>query len=176
MTVVVAPGDLPPSGGGSYGLAPPACICSRGGSPGQTASVCPAFQLEGAGRPCRQRFLSYPGTFRQAGGARTASPPRLHMLAGGAARVRRKCLSRVSAGSREHSPRQVAAAGKREGRASDGFCRTQGHFGPLLLAKQKKQDSADTKVMLTHGHLISLESNMRTFTNQRSQQGSNLRP
>ena len=80
VAVFVVPGDLRPSGLVRPG--PPACICSRG-SPGQTASVCLAFQLEGAGRQSQWRFLSYPGTFRRAGGARRASPPRLHTLAGG---------------------------------------------------------------------------------------------
>jgi hypothetical protein len=67
---------------------PPACKCSRGGSPGQTASVCLAFQLEGAGRPCQQRFLSYPGTFRQAGLYGLAPP--LAYASRGAVRVRRQ--------------------------------------------------------------------------------------
>ena len=45
------------------------------------------------------------------GGARTASPPRLHMLAGGAVRVRRQVfVSRFS-------------WKERGGPASDGFCR-----------------------------------------------------
>jgi hypothetical protein len=88
--VFVVPGDLPPSGGAQYGLAP-ACNTLAGGSPGQTASVRPAFQLEGAGRPCQRRFLPYPGTFRQAGGSYGLAPP-LAARSRGAVRVRRQAF------------------------------------------------------------------------------------
>ena len=82
VTVFVVLRDLPPSGGARTASPPPACISSRGGSPGQTASVCLAFR---SGR-------------RQAGGgARTASPSRLHMLAGRQSGSDGQCLSRVSA-------------------------------------------------------------------------------
>ena len=85
-------------GRASNGFCRPACTSSRGGGPGRTASVCLAFRLEGAGRPCQQQFLSYPGTFRQAGGLLRPRPPGLPMLAGGQSGSDGKCLFRVSRG------------------------------------------------------------------------------
>ena len=88
--------------GGSYGLAPPLAYARGGGSPGQTASVCPAFQLEAvsahrvklrrqaSGKAEPVAVFVAPGDLPPSGGARTASPPRLHMLAGRAVRVRRQ--------------------------------------------------------------------------------------
>ena len=82
--------------GGSYGLAPPACICSRGGgSPGQTASVCLPIQLEAAsthrvklrrqasGKAEPVTVVVAPGDLPPSGGARTASPPACICLRGG---------------------------------------------------------------------------------------------
>ena len=86
MTLFVAPGTfrhvvLP---------RPPACVCSRGGSPDQTASVCP--QRPPGGEPATV-FVPREN-LPPSGGARTASPPRLHTLAGGAARIRRQAFVR----------------------------------------------------------------------------------
>ena len=113
VTVFVVPGDLPPSGGGSYGLAPPLAY-ARGGTVRVRRQVFVRISLEGAGRPCQRRFLSYPGTFRQAGGL---VRPRPHA-----------CIC-----ARGGSPGQTASVrpafqleGVGRGRASNGFCRTRG--------------------------------------------------
>jgi hypothetical protein len=116
--VLSYPGTFRQAGAGT--ASPPRLHMLAGGSPGQTASVCLAFQLEGAGRPCRQRFSSYPGTFRQAGGCVRPRPPAC-IRSRGAVRVRRQVF--VSRFSLSIAPN--CAAGERKV-AGDGFCRTRG--------------------------------------------------
>jgi hypothetical protein len=112
--------------GGSYGLAPRCSQVRRGGAVRVRRQVFVlAFQLEGAGRPCRQRFLSYPGDLPPSGGARTASLPR-SACSLGAARVRRQAFVCPLFSWKE-----------RAGRAGNGFCRTRGPFAKRGLRRPR---------------------------------------
>ena len=95
--------------GGSYGLAPPLANARGGGGPGQTASVCLAFQLEPASthhvKLRRQAsktaepvtvFVARRGPSAKRGGSYGLAPP-LANARGGAVRVRRQVfVSRFS--------------------------------------------------------------------------------
>jgi hypothetical protein len=81
------PGTFRQAGG--VGPRPPLAYARGGAVRVRRRSVRPAFQLERAGRPCQQRFLSYPGTFRQAGARYGLASP-LARARGGTVRVRRQ--------------------------------------------------------------------------------------
>jgi hypothetical protein len=66
-----------------YGLAPPLARGSAGRRSGSDGKCLSGVSAGRAGRPCRQRFLSYPGDLPPSEGARTASPPACTCSRGG---------------------------------------------------------------------------------------------
>ena len=93
--------------GGSYGLAPPLAYARGEGSPGQTASVRPAFQLEGVGRGrASNGFCRARGPSAKRGGSYGLAPP-LAYARGGAARVRRQVFAPRSSCISSRSLRMV---------------------------------------------------------------------
>jgi hypothetical protein len=102
---------------GARTASPPACICSRGGSPGQTASVRPCVSAgrERARGRASNGFCRTRGPSAKRGGSYGLAPPLAYARGGASGSDGKFVLS---------TRFQLARSGK--GRASNGFCRTRG--------------------------------------------------